>query len=394
MRTSSPKKPDPLPAPDGGTRFFLGSLGGSLGSAEIALGDLIERTRDAVLLIDRDNVIRYWNQGAEGMFQYTREEVLGRKIGFLLPKDLLEARELDWIQGRIDADGCLFNFVTRRVRKDGGERWVSLTRSRLHDTAGNVIGSTAVFRDITEERRIHEELSRSRGMAIVGEMAATLAHQIKNRLAGIYAAVQLLSRDLPPGDLRREVFDDVTREVKRLDETAHDLLRYAQPAPLHRVPTELSAFLDSIVVSLELLPEVRKHRIDVEVPEKLVVPLDPASIGQVLNNLILNAAEAMETPGRILLSARRQDGAVEIEVSDEGPGIPAGTLPSIFQPFFTTKSRGTGLGLSISSKNVEAHGGTILVHSEVGTGTRFTIRLPLAPLATGAPPEPKFGRSA
>jgi PAS domain S-box-containing protein len=390
LRTTSSKKPDPPPTPEGGTRFFLGSLGGSLGSAEIALGDLIERTRDAVLLIDRDNVIRYWNQGADAMFQYTREEVLGRKIGFLLPKDLLEARELDWIQGRIDADGCLFNFVTRRVRKDGGERWVSLTRSRLHDTSGKVIGSTAVFRDITEERRIHEELSRSRGMAIVGEMAATLAHQIKNRLAGIYAAVQLLSRDLPPGDLRREVFDDVTREVKRLDETAHDLLRYAQPAPLHRVPTELSAFLESVVGSLELLPEVRRHQIEIQVPEKVVVPLDPASISQVLNNLILNAAEAMETPGRILLAARSLDGSVEIDVADEGPGIPAGTLPSIFQPFFTTKSQGTGLGLSISSKNLEAHGGTILVQSELGKGTRFTIRLPVAPAA----PDPKFGRGA
>jgi PAS domain S-box-containing protein len=354
-------------------------LDGSLGRVDIAFGDLIERTRDAVLLIDSENVIRYWNEGAEVMFQYSREEVLGRKIGFLLPSDLLEARELDWIQGRIDAEGCLFNFITRRVRKDGGERWVSLTRSVLHDTTGLVIGSTAVFRDVTEERRIQDELSRARGMAIVGEMSVTLAHQIKNRLTGIYAAIQLLSRDLAPGDLRREVFDEVTIEIKRLDETARDLLRYAQPAPLHRVPTDLRILIEGLVDSLELLPDVRIHQIEIDVPAGLVVPIDQALMGQVLNNLVLNAAEAMERSGRIRVAARKVGSAAEVDVIDDGPGIPEGALPSIFQAFFTTKSRGTGLGLSIARKNVEAHGGTIRVQSEAGMGAQFTIRLPVAP---------------
>jgi PAS domain S-box-containing protein len=365
---ASPGKPAQTPTAEGGTRFFLGSLGGSLGSADIALGDLIEQTKDAVLLIDTEKVIRYWNQGAE---------VLGRRIGFLLPPDLIEAGELDWIQSRIVDEGCLCNFITRRVRKDGGERWVSLTRSVLHDTRGGVIGSTAVFRDITDERRIQEELSRARGMAIVGEMSVTLAHEIKNHLAGIYTAIQILSRGLEPGDVRRDVFDEVAREVKRLDETARDLLRFAQPAPLQRTPIELSGWLQTLVVSLSMLPEVQMHQFEFDVPGDLVVPIDVDRMGQALNNLILNAAQAMERHGRILISASRVPGGIEIRVADTGSGIASSLLGAIFQPFYTTKSQGTGLGLSIARKNVEAHGGTIEVESEVGRGSRFTIRLPI-----------------
>jgi PAS domain S-box-containing protein len=371
------------------TRFSLGPLGGSLGRAEIDLGDLIERTDDAVLLIDRENTIRYWNRGAEAMFQYKRDEVLGRRIGFLLPADLLEAGELDEIRRRIEAAGCLGNFLTRRIRKDGVERWVSLTRSVLHDTAGKVIGSTAVFRDVTEDRLLEQELASARAMAVLGEMAVTLAHRIKNGLAGIYGAIQVLCRNLPDADPRREAYEEVRREVDRLDETARDLLRYAAPGPIHPEATDLRAFLERTVDLLDRAPAVRRHEIEVRAPEGLLVPMDQGSVAQALHCVVLNAAEAMEHPGRILVAARESAGSAEIVVQDEGPGIPAADRPTIFQPFFTTKSQGTGLGLSIARKNVEAHGGVILAESPDTGGARITIRLPLG--ATAARPSPKDG---
>jgi PAS domain S-box-containing protein len=358
-------------------RIYLGSLGGSLLGVDIALGELVDRTGDGVMLIDREDVVRYWNQGAEAMFQYAREEVLGRKIGFLLPRDLTESGELDWIQRKIDAEGCLCNFLTRRVRKDGVERWVSLTRSVLHDTNGNVIGSTAVFRDVTEERRMQEQLSTARGLAVVGEMSVTLAHRIKNGLAGIYGAIQLLARGIPAGDPRVEVYAEIRREVERLDETARDLLRYASPGPLRRETTDLKAFLESTIDLLERLPEVRKHEIEVRGPDGIRVAIDRGAIGQTIHCLVLNAAEAMESPGRILVAARALDGTAEIDVVDGGPGIPATMHASIFQAFFTTKSQGTGLGLPIARKNVEAHGGMICAENSADGGARFTIRLPL-----------------
>lgn len=360
------------------TRFFLGSLGGGFLGVDIALGDLVERTRDAVLLIDRENVVRFWNQGAEAMFQYARGEVLGRKIGFLLPRDLIEGGELDRIQRTIDAEGCLCNYVTRRVRKDGVERWVSLTRSVLHDTGGRVVGSTAVFRDVTEERRVQEELSTARAMAVLGEMSVTLAHRLKNGLAGISGAIQVLARELPAGDPKLEVFSEIRREVDRLDETVRDLVRYASPVRLRREDTELRAFLESQVDLLERLPEIRRHEIAIRTPGDPRATIDRGSIGQAIQCLVLNAAEATEGSGKIVLSAETVEGAVEIAVTDSGPGISDAQLSSIFQPYFTTKVRGTGLGLSIARKNVEAHGGTLGAGNIEGGGARFTIRIPLA----------------
>jgi len=374
-------QPEPTATPSIGTetRFVLRPLGGSFGRSEIALDDLIEKTLDAVILIDTKNVIRHWNRGAELMFQYSREEVVGRRVGFLVPADLLESGELEWIQSRIDAEGSLANFMTRRIRKDGSERWVSLTRSVLHDTDGRVVGSSAVFRDVTEERQVRQELARAGGLAILGEMSVTLAHQIKNALAGIYAAIQVLSRGLEPGDERRDVFDEIGHEIKRLDETALDLLRYARPAPLERAPTDLGPWLEATIGSISLLPEVRRHRVEIDAPEGLVVPIDVELMSQVVNQLVLNAAQAMDRPGEIRLTVRKQTGGVEIVVADTGEGIPEGRLEAVFQPFYTTKSRGTGLGLSIARKNVEAHGGSIGVESEVSRGSRFMIRLPVGP---------------
>jgi PAS domain S-box-containing protein len=364
-------------APDGSARFFLASVGRTLGGADISLADLVEHSADAVIFIDLANVIRYWNRGAEAMFQYPREETLGRKVGFLLPRDLLESDELGQIQQVLARDGSLSNYVTRRVRKDGAERWVSLTRSVLHDSRGAAIGSTAVFRDITEQRRTEEELFRARGLAVVGEISTNLAHEIKNRLAGIYAATQLLARSLAPGDPRLAVFHDVGQEIKKLDETAKDLLRFARPLPPKPVPTDVHAFLSRVIQTLERDADVRKHEIALDVEPDLVTNLDPDLMGQVFGNLVLNAAQAMERPGRIRLAARRDGARVCFEVADEGPGIPSDVVASLFRPFFTTKSQGTGLGLPITRKNVELHGGTIEVETELGKGTRFRIQLPI-----------------
>jgi signal transduction histidine kinase len=212
--------------------------------------------------------------------------------------------------------------------------------------------------------------------ALLGDLAVNLAHEIKNGLTGIYAAMQILAGALPPGDRKRAWFDEAALEIKRLDATAQDLLSFAgQPAP-QRAPADLGDFLRSVAQRARNRPEVRPHRIDVSAPPDLVVALDPVLLGQALLNLVANAAQAMPSPGSIRLSARRAEGSVQIEIQDSGPGIPPEYLDSIFVPFFTTKSRGTGLGLPIAKKNVEAHGGTLRARNlEVG-GSAFTVELP------------------
>jgi signal transduction histidine kinase len=231
-------------------------------------------------------------------------------------------------------------------------------------------------------------------MALVGEMSVALAHDIKNRLAGIYSAVQLLSRNLPSGDPRRAVFADVSGEIKRLDETALDLLRFARCEPPRLRSIDLREFLEALTGRIESRDEIRRHHVEVEVPDGLVAAIDPEILGHALQNLILNAAQATAEPDRIRVAVRRRGTAVEIGVRDSGSGIPESVLAAMFRPFFTTKARGTGLGLSIARKYVEAHGGTIEVESRVGKGSCFRIHLPTACAASSREPDSTPGRPA
>lgn len=374
-----------LPAPGGRARFFLRTMGQSLSSADVALDDLLEDSPDAVILIDSQDIIRFWNRGAEQMFLYTREDAVGQRIGFLVPDDLIEQDELGSLARQLARGETVLNHVTRRVRKDGVELWVSLNRAVLRDSSGRVIGSTAAIRDITRQRQNELELSRSRSLAMVGELAAKVAHEIKNPLAGIYAAVQILSRGFGVDDRQKGILDSIGGEIRRLDETVQDLLRFARPAEPRPRPTDLRTFVGEIRESLRHNPDMERHDVRIEIPEQLIVAIDSRLLGQVFSNLLLNASQAMEQPGTITVTAHSTDSEVVIEVSDTGPGIPPGHLESIFEPFVTTKTRGTGLGLPIAQRNVEAHGGRLRARNLEKGGARFTISMPSEGAASLAP---------
>jgi PAS domain S-box-containing protein len=362
----------------GAAHFYLDSMGGALGEAEISLSELVESTHDAIILIDGDSVIRFWNRGAERMFQYQREEVVGQRVGFLVPPDLMRSDELGQLQAALDRDGFVLKHETRRVRRDGAELNVSLTRTVLLDDQRRPIGSTAIIRDVTELRAHEQELSATRTLAMIGRLAATVAHEIKNPLAGISGAIQVLRRGLPPADPRVEVFDDILLEVGRLDDTVGDLLRYSRPTPARPSATDLRTYVTDLVESFGFQHELADHRLELDLPRELIVPLDGRLIGPVLSNLLHNATQAMTRPGTIRIRAHDLGGEVRLDVEDEGPGVPPPEATRVFEPFFTTKSRGTGLGLAIARKNVELHGGRLELDPSYEGGARFSITLPLA----------------
>ena len=365
----------PRHAPPGSPRFFLGAVGFSLGGSEVSLDDMLESTDSAVILIDNEDVVRYWNRAAERMFLFAPSEVVGRRIGRIVPADLLASGELDEMRARLDRGEPVTQVLTRRVRKDGVERWCHVTRTPLHDAQGRVVGSTAILRDVTDQRRTEAELARSRALAAVGEMAAKLAHEVKNPLAGIYAAVQVLARDLDAKDPRRAIFDEIGAEVRRVDQTVIDLLRFSRPVPPRLRPTSLGALARDVVEPLR-----RAHpsvELALDVPEELVLQLDERMIGTALENLVSNALQAVEGRGtRVLVAARREATGMVIEVRDDGPGVPPTQREEVFEPFFTTKTRGTGLGLPIARKNAEAHGGSLVLDDAPEGGARFTLRIP------------------
>lgn len=230
-----------------------------------------------------------------------------------------------------------------------------------------------------EINRLHQtQMSRAEHFATLGELAAGLAHEIRNPLAGIAGVLDIVSRDLPPTSVAREVIDDAKQEAVQINRILTELLDTARPkAPQFRV-TDIVGTAEHAVLFARQQAVAKRIHIEFEVKDVLPpVEHDPNQINQVLLNLLLNAIQSMDKPGAIRVTLEPEDDAVRIVVADEGKGISPEHLPSLFRPFFTTKGHGTGLGLSLARRMVESHGGTINVESKLGEGAQFTILLPV-----------------
>jgi signal transduction histidine kinase len=227
------------------------------------------------------------------------------------------------------------------------------------------------------ETRQRRAVERSERLAAVGELAASIAHEVRNPLAGMKGALQVLRKDLVLDSSKRDVMDELLAQIVRLENLVRDLLNYARPNPLNLQPVDLHNLLDR---SLRLLQDsVERSGITVSRtygPHKSPIVADPLQLEQVFLNLIGNAVQAMGEGGTLTITTRFKEESVDILFQDEGKGIPPGDLPHIFQPFYTTKHRGSGLGLSIVKKIVEAHGGTVEVDSAPGEGTTAAVTLP------------------
>ena len=368
--SSDSPEPEARPSP---THFVVEQLGGGLSGRTLALSDLIENTQDAILFLDREGVVRFWNAGAERMFQYPRAEVLGRPVEFLLPADLIQCRELERLRAACDHDGVIYNHLTRRLRKDGRQLWVSLTRTVLHDERGEPIGAVASLRDVTEQRNQESELRRARELVMVGELAAKVAHEVKNPLAGIFAALQVLEGQLEEQDPRREIFAAIGEEVIRLNGITQNLLEFARPRAPRLEPGDLRRFLRELVGDLERISTIRPGVVALELPTELPLEFDKQLTSEVFKNLILNAVQASKGRARVVVSASSSERLIAIDVADGGAGVASEQRSRIFEPFFTTKARGTGLGLAIARKNMQVQGGGIRLRSQRNPGATFRV---------------------
>jgi two-component system NtrC family sensor kinase len=231
-----------------------------------------------------------------------------------------------------------------------------------------------------EIQRLHQtQMSRAEHFATLGELAAGLAHEIRNPLAGIAGVIEIVSRDLPPDSAARSVIKDAKEEAVQINRILTDLLETARPKPPQFQVKDLGGTAEHAVMFARQQAITKGIQIELDKGEQLPpVDHDPNQMNQVLLNLLLNAIQAMDKAGSIYVTLRQDKEFVLITVADEGKGISPEVLPNIFRPFFTTKGHGTGLGLSLARRIVEAHGGTINVRSDVGKGTQFTLRLPLA----------------
>ncbi len=350
---------------------------------------VIESTVDGIVMVDTKGNVLIFNEGMERLTGHSADEIINR--GHLSTfYDIETAKEnmRKMRSGEYGPPGKLNPTSMSIVTKDGEEIPVTLSAS-LITIDGKEIGSVGVFRDMREILEMRKELEdthlqlvQSDKIASVGRMAAGVAHEINNPLAGILMYAEILKESFKDNKQHLEDIQEIIYQTLRCKEIVAELLEFSR-----RSVGKVSTFsLDDLIrKSMNLLIDQAQFqdievRIDVE-PDIPTVSGDLGQLQQVLTNLFINAADAMEGKGRLEVRGRYDHSGdrFEITVSDTGPGIPQDIREKVFEIFFTTKpvGRGTGLGLSISKKIIELHGGSLLLESPPGGGTTFTIRLPI-----------------
>lgn len=268
--------------------------------------------------------------------------------------------------------------------KNGDELWVSQNTYPIKNKKGNIIGIEGIMRDITDSKNIEEQIRRSERLASIGELAASIAHEIRNPLGAISNSVGMLKRDLSLKGDDQKLFDMVVEETDRLNSIITNFLTFAHPAEYHFIRSDIAEIIDETLFLLgqdaRFHEEIRIVKIYANDLPKVYV--DRNWIRKVFWNLFVNSIDAMPRGGKIFIRLRKpkapDKNEIEIVIADTGLGIPPEILRKIFEPFFTTKkSKGTGLGLSIVHRIVDNHGGMIDVRSKQNKGTIFTVRLPI-----------------
>jgi two-component system sensor histidine kinase PilS (NtrC family) len=268
------------------------------------------------------------------------------------------------------------NKEMRRADLAVGDSVVGVTVSPLRDLDDHVIGRVINFQDLTELRRLETHMRRSERLATVGELAAGVAHEIRNPLASISGSIELLRSAPQVSDDDRTLMNIVHREIQRLNVLIGDLLDYANPRPSQPVELDLGVLARETVQVARGDQAFSQVELVCDADEPRMITADPAKLRQVLWNLLRNASDAAAAGGKHVRVEVRGDGdGASMAVIDDGPGIPADKLARIFDPFFTTKQTGTGLGLATCHAIVTEHGGRIDVESEVGKGTKMVVRL-------------------
>jgi two-component system sensor histidine kinase PilS (NtrC family) len=348
-----------------GARSKLAESETRLEALQAIYSAVVRSIQSGIITTDDQGGITYLNPAAQKITGLSDAEAHGRPLRTLLP-------ELADSIGRNSAPGR--GEVTLRAR-DGLERILGYGIAPL---AGQVPGHVILFQDLTELRQMEQAMRRSDRLAVVGGLAAGLAHEIRNPLASMCGSIEILGGSPHLDEQERRLMRVVLSEAERLEALVRDFLSFARPAsPQLSSLSGARAVAETVELFRPLLAE-RGIVLETSADETILLRADARQFRQVLWNLLGNAADATPKGGRVKVRLVRQNGHAILEVADSGEGIAQDDLGRIFDPFFTTKERGTGLGLAIVHRIVEAHGGELSVRSEEGRGSTFRVALPLA----------------
>lgn len=343
--------------------------------------DIILNSIDAIIGLDNNYKVFLWNIGAETMFGYKKEEVMGRDFDFLIPEYLMKKGEKKFLIDEVNRNGFLANYESERLKKNGEIINVSISRfSIFDDNNSNSIGSVGILRDITTVKKLQKELREKENLALIGEVVSGIAHSLSNPLNIISGNADYLLLNKKNSDPDFEELKTIVDETTRITKSLRGLLNFSRPITVEKTRTNINKLIDEIAVKVKYSignkeVSIRKS-LEKDLPE---IQADKEQIEEVITNLVINAIQAFTSKGEVTIKTKTSASTIIIEVTDDGPGIPKENMEKIFRPFFSSKGygKGTGLGLSIVKRIINEHKGSVKVLSQTGKGTSFIIQLPI-----------------
>jgi PAS domain S-box-containing protein len=337
----------------------------------------IKRALDHAAIVATTDVsgrITYVNDKFCEISGYSRDELLGQDHRII--NSAYHEKEFIRNLWRTIASGHVWHGEIRNRAKDGHYYWVDTTIVPFLTDQGKPYQYIAIRADITARKEAEDKLAQQASLARVGQMAAVVAHEVRNPLAGIKGAMQILMSRRSAGDTDAQVMRDIVARIDSLSELIDDLMLFARPRAPRLDMVDLRGLIQDAVAAIRRDPAGERIEIAVE-GESVPAPVDAEMIRATILNLLLNAAQALNGQGRVSIRLGRQGEVASLEVRDSGPGIPAEIREQVLEPFFTTKARGGGLGLPIAKRTAEMHGGTLELSCPAEGGTSVILTLPI-----------------
>ena len=358
------------------TRLLLEEKESEFNQLDLLFRSMVESVYTGVMTIDLQNTIKTFNNAAEEITGFPRTKVQNRRIEDIFPEFMPFLNEKtinEQTKKRLEI------IITGKMGNKIDLGWSISPLIGKHD---NQIGNILIFQDLTNIKQMEKKLETSKNMALIGEMAAGWAHEVRNPLAAITGSIELLKQGLKLDGTDKRLMQIILRGKDQLDSFARDFLLMARPVPLSRELVDLNEVVEEVLENIKLNKDwISTIKIVNVSSSKAKAFANKEQVRQIINNLVLNAVQSMEEDGVLSIETKRvkledKKEYTEIKVSDTGCGINENDLKNIFEPFFTKKEIGTGLGLTIVSHLLDGYNGKIKIESTINQGTICTVWLP------------------
>ncbi|MBC8184763.1 PAS domain S-box protein [candidate division KSB1 bacterium] len=343
--------------------------------------NILENAAEAIFTLDENDCIKIWNKQAAKMYGYNAADIIGKHISLIVPNEEKSQQEIMEINEIIKQKGFVKNWETERITVDGRKLLLRITRTAIRDEKGKYLGSSVIAHDITEQRRLEQQLIQSEKLSAVGQLAAGIVHEVGSPLTAISSLAQLLY-EKSEDEWNKDKLRMIREQIDRISRIVREMVNFSKPISTTVGEVSVNKVIEEASQIVKYDKRLKHYKFSVDLSSHLpTLKISYDQLLQVLINILLNAGDALEgkKKGEVSVTSRMVGEKIIISIIDNGVGIKKENLDHIFEPFYTTKKpgKGTGLGLWVCYNIIKGFSGEIVVESEPNQGTAFHIFLPV-----------------